>query len=242
MKLLKVGAMFVSLFIAGTVVKAQSAIPAKNNVEVTGHAEVEVDADEFYFSISLKEFYEDEKNQKNKVEISTLEKQILQAVSKAGLNKEDLKVAAIGGVQYNWEKKKIPATFLETKQYELKVNSVEKLDGILAFVNSRGINHAYISKVEYSGKEALEKSLKVQALKAAKDKANYMVEALDEKLGSAIFVQDLNEYNSVQPVYMRMAKASPAAMEASDEMYSSPVNYKKIKMSARVKVIFEIAP
>ena len=50
------------------------------NIEVAGFAEMEVVPDEIYFNISLREYFQDEKNQKDKVNISTLEKQLIKAV------------------------------------------------------------------------------------------------------------------------------------------------------------------
>ena len=41
-------------------------------IEVTGFAEMEVMPDELYFTVSLREYFKDEKNQKDRVLISTL--------------------------------------------------------------------------------------------------------------------------------------------------------------------------
>ena len=229
------------LFMSSTISNAQTALPSKNNIEVMGQAEEEVTADELYFSISLKEYFEDEKNQKNKVKIETLETQLTKAVAKAGINAADLRVSGISGGQTVLQKKKLPASYLEAKHYELKVNTIEKLDGILALVDSRGIQYATISRVEYSKKRELEQQLKIQALKSAKEKATYMLAALGENLGGAMFVQEIENYNSYPQVY-RMAKASAVAMEAADEVAVSTVDFKKIKYESKVKVIFEIKP
>ena len=66
-------------------------------------------------------------------------------------------------------------------------------------------------------------------------------DALGENLGGAMFVQEIENYNSYPQVY-RMAKASAVAMEAADEVAVSTVDFKKIKYESKVKVIFEIKP
>ncbi len=214
-------------------------LPQKNRIEVTGQAEIEVAPDELYFSVSLKEYFEDEKNQKNKVVITTLEKQLLDAVGKAGLPKENLTVTAIGGSQFSWEKKKKPATFLESKQYELKVSTPEKLDGILSQLDSRGIAYAHISRVEHSRKEALKKEVKIMALKAAKEKATYLLEAVDERLGAVMEIRELEDYQTYPQLYARTANM--AKMEAAaDVVTDSPVEFRKIKFSYRMQTVFEI--
>jgi hypothetical protein len=93
------------------------------------------------------------KNQKDKVIISTLEKQLIKAIADAGLPKEALSVSGVGGYQNYTDKKKKPATFLEAKQYELKVSSAEKLDGIMSKVESRGVQYANVSRVDHSKKK-----------------------------------------------------------------------------------------
>ena len=76
-------------------------------IEVTGTAELEVVPDELYFSISLKEYFKDEKNQKDKVTLDILEKQLIDAVKSAGLPKENLSVSGVTGYR-EWTGKKKP--------------------------------------------------------------------------------------------------------------------------------------
>ena len=124
--------------------------PPVRKIEVAGFAEMEVIPDEIYFNVSLREYFNDEKNQKNKVIISSLEKQLIKAIEEAGLPKEILSVSGVGGYQNYTEKKKKPATFLESKQYELKVDRTDKLDGILSKIDSRGVQYANVGRVDHS--------------------------------------------------------------------------------------------
>lgn len=207
-------------------------------IEVTGFSEMEVMPDELYFSISLQEYYKDEKNQKNKVLISTLEKQLVQAIAAAGLPKENLSVSGVGGYQRYWEKDKKPSTFLESKQYEVKVERADKLDGILSKVESRGIQFANMSRADHSRKEEFKNQVKVEALKNAKEKAAFLLNSIGEKSGPVLEIRELEEGSSYpQPLYrsnMRMASA-----EASD-VPDSNLDYQKIKLSYRMQAVFEI--
>ncbi|SDF99839.1 hypothetical protein SAMN04487996_11497 [Dyadobacter soli] len=212
------------------------------NIEVAGFAEMEVVPDEIYFSISLREYFQDEKNQKDKVNISALEKQLIKAVADAGLPKEALSISGVGGYQnYNYvDKKKKPATFLEAKQYELKVASAEKLDGILSKVESRGVQYANIARVDHSKREEFKKQVKIDALKAAKVKAEYLVASLDQKLGKVLEIKELDEnLYFPQPVFAK-ANVRAFAAEAADTVQDSDVQYQKIKISYRMQAAFEI--
>ncbi|QRR02701.1 SIMPL domain-containing protein [Dyadobacter sandarakinus] len=208
-------------------------------IEVAGFSEMEIVPDEIYFNISLREYFEDEKNQKNKVGISTLEKQLIQAVTAAGFPKEALSLSGIGGFQNYIDNKKKPASFLESKQYELKVDKGDKLDAVLAKVDSRGINFANVARVDHSKKEEFKKQVKVAALKDAKEKAGYLVKALDEDLGQVLEIRELDESVYYPQPMMMKARAFTQA-EAADAVPDSDVQYQKIKISYRMQAAFEI--
>jgi uncharacterized protein YggE len=209
-------------------------------IEVAGFAEMEVVLDEIYFNISLREYFNDEKNQKDKVVITTLEKQLIKAIADAGLPKEALSISGVGGYQNYVDKKKKPATFLEAKQYELKVSSADKLDGILAKVESRGVQYANVGRVDHSKREEFKKQVKIDALKAAKEKAAYLVAAVDQKLGQILEIRELDEnIQYPQPMYMK-ANVRAMAMESADAVQDSSVEYQKIKISYRMQAAFEI--
>lgn len=210
-------------------------------IEVAGFAEMEVVPDEIYFSISLREYFEDEKNQKGKVIISTLEKQLIKAIADAGLPKEALSISGMGGYQNYVDKKKKPATFLESKQYELKIDRPDKLDIILSKVDSRGVQYANVARVDHSKKEDFKKQIKIDALKAAKDKAEYLLAALDQKLGQVLEIRELDENVFYpQPMLAKSNMRAFAQAESADMVQESDVQYQKIKISYRMQAAFEI--
>jgi len=105
------------------------------------------------------------------------------------------------------------------------------LDGI----DAKGIASTNIESYDYSKIENLKKELKIKALMAAKEKAVYMVEALGNKLGGVIEIQDGGD-NVIQPVYRNyMMKA-----EAADATGAPEIDFKKIKLSFTVNAVFEI--
>ena len=138
------------------------------------------------------------------------------------------------------DKKKKPATFLEAKQYELKVSGPEKLDGILSKVESRGVQYANVARVDHSKREEFKKQVKIDALKAAKVKAEYLVASLDQKLGKVLSIKELDEnLYFPQPVFAK-ANVRAFAAEAADAVQDSDVQYQKIKISYRMQAAFEI--
>jgi uncharacterized protein YggE len=209
----------------------------RKKISVSGSAETEVTPDIIYISISLKEYLKDG-NSKKKVEITTLENQLYTAVQKAGLDKENLTINNLSSYTIATEKKKNP-DFLASKQYRLKVSDLNKWNEIIGAVDAKGIAYTNVDSYDYSKIEILKKELKIKALQAAKIKATYLVEALGDKLGSVIDIQEINNEQYPQPMYrnVMMAKAESADMAGSA---APEIDFKKIKLNYVMNTVFEI--
>lgn len=202
-------------------------------IEVNGTSEIEITPDEIYFNISLREYMKG----KNKVDISTLEKQLQKAVSDAGIPKSDLTVENVYGNNFEvLRKKKDPTEFMARKQYRLKLTKLDKINDILGAVDAEGIENTRISSFSSSKMEAYRKEAKIKALQAAKDKAEYMLAAIGNKVDGVIEIQEMNtdNYSDVRPV-MYMAKSNMAGEETA-----SDVEVKTIKIRAEVRAVFGI--
>jgi len=205
-------------------------VDLRRKISVSGTSETEVTPDIIYIGISLKEYL----NGKKKVDITELEKQLYAAVQKAGIAKENLTISNLSSWNYATEKKKNP-DFLASKQYRLKVSDLNKFNLILESLDAKGIDNTNIESYDYSKIENLKKELKVKALLAAKEKAAYMVEALGDKLGSVIEIQDGGD-NVMQPVYRNYAMKA----EMADASSAPEIDFKKIKLNFTVNAVFEI--
>jgi len=210
-------------------------IDTRRKIEVTGSAETEVTPDIIYISISLKEYFKDNNNRK-KVEIEELEKQLQTAVLNAGISREDFTINNISSFTDYWNKKKDPA-FLASKQYRIKVSDLTKLNSILSAVDQRGIAYSNIDSYDYSKMESLKKELKIKALVAAKEKATYLTAALGQKVGQPIEIQEINNEYYPQPMYRAntMMKADLAEVQVMPD-----IDFKKIKLNYQMRTIFEI--
>ena len=237
-KLLLISAL---IFTSGFVSNAQQVImekPLVKKIEVTGSAEQEVLPDEIFVTVSLREYFKDKDN-KNKVEMMVLEKQLQKAVEEAGIPKENFTIGTINGYREWWGKKK-PTTFLESKSYILKVPNLYKIDGIISKVDDKGIAYTNIDRYEFSRIEQLRKDIKIKALQAAKEKAKYLLEGIGEQMGEALDIIEIDQSYSPQPVYSNMMMRS-AKMDASPEATpESTVDVQKIKVRYEMKATFRI--
>ena len=209
-------------------------VDLRKKISVTGTAEMEVTPDIIYINISLREYFKDSNN-KRKVDITTLENQLYAAVQKAGIAKENLTVSDLSSWNHFTEKKKNP-DFLASKQYKLKVSDLNKFNQILEGIDAKGIASTRIDNYDYSKIESLKKELKIKALLSAREKAAYMVEALGDKLGNVLDIQD-NDQNIGQPVYRNYAMKAQSTMMSDG---APEIDFKKIKLAFTVNAVFEI--
>ncbi len=209
------------------------------NIEVTGTAELEVVPDELYFSISLKEYFKDEKRQSDKVGLEQLEKQLIDAVKSAGLPKENLTVSGVNGYR-EWRGNRKPQYFLAGKQYQLKLNNTDNINDLLSKVDDRGVEYASMSRVEHSKKEEFRKQVKINALKAAKEKATYLLESIGEKMDGVIEIKEVEDGYYAPQIMQRNFKMTAMAMESADAPQDGGLEFQKIKFSYRMLAIFKI--
>lgn len=231
--------LIVALFSAlATTAFSQSNFDTRRKVEVNGSAEAEVTPDIIYVGISLKEYFKDNSNKK-KTDIEDHERQLLTAVTNAGVSKENFTVNNISGYA-TWQKKKSP-DFLISKQYRIKLTDLNKFNQIMEALDQKAVQYTNIESYDYSKIESLKKDLKIKALQAAKDKATYLAKAVDDEVGDALEIQEINNEYYPQPMYRAntMLKTQMAQEESADA--SSPeIDFKKIKLNYQMRVVFQL--
>ena len=229
--------LFVAIVSLVTLTSFSQNIDTRKRIEVSGTAETEVTPDIIYIGITLKEYFRDN-NSKKKTEIEELERQLQTAVEQAGIPKENFTINNISSYNWPWEKRKNP-DFLATKQYRIKVTDLSKWNQIMSAVDSRGIQNTHIEGYDHSKMETMKRELKIQALRAAKDKATYLAEAVGERLGAALEIQEINNSFYPQEMNVRMEQAMSKEME-SDGAAMPAIDFKKIKLNYQMRAVFEL--
>lgn len=226
---------FVALFTTGAMAQQ---VDLRKKITVSGSAEREVTPDIIYISISLKEYLKDG-NSKKKVEMTTIENQLVAAVQAAGIPKENLTINNLSSYNYATKKKKDP-DFLASKQYRLKVSDLNKFNDIMDAIDPKGIAYTNIESYDYSKMEELKKELKVKALQAAKAKATYMVAAVGNELGSVLDIQEIGNETFPQQNYRANTMMMKASASADMESAAAEIDFKTIKLTSVVNTVFEI--
>jgi uncharacterized protein YggE len=216
---------------------AQTIIPVQKKISVTGTAEMEIVPDEIYFRIVLKEYLKD----KNKVSMDKLEKELNQAVAAADIAKEDFTVEQVSGLSWS-RKRKTDAELYNSKSYIIKVSEPAKMDQILDNINAESVYSVEIRNYSHSKITEYKKQLKIEAIKVAKAKATYLLEAIDEKIGGAI---EINEYDNAvfsQPMYKTVyaQTANYSFSNSGNSESESDIGFQKIKLQFQINATFAI--
>ena len=207
-------------------------VDLRRKIEVTGIAEKEVTPDIINVTISLQEYLDGRK----KTTIDQLENQLENAIKEADISKEDFTISNVSSWNNSIQKNKNP-DFLASKQYSIRFHDLNKFNSILSKVDPKGIQSTYVESYDYSKMPDLKRELKIQALLAAKEKATYLLNSINEKVGRPIDITetDNSNYPSPRPMYQFKAVNMNAAPAESD------IDVKSIKLSFQIQAVFEIA-
>lgn len=153
-------------------------------IEVTGTAEREVVPDEIYIGIIIREKYVN----KVKVTIEQQEEKLKEALKSVGVDLANLYMSGANAdyVKVYWQKKDV----LTKKNYTLKVSDATTVSKVFQELNQLEITDANISKVGYSKIDSLRKEVKIMAIKAAKEKADYLLAAIGEQTGKPLIINE----------------------------------------------------
>lgn len=219
------------LVLLSVVTGFSQSVDLRRKIEVNGTAEKEVTPDIINVSISLKEYFDG----KTKITIGQLEKQLEKAVNEAGIAKDDFTINNLSSYNYIDPKKKT-TDFLASKQYLIRFHDLNRFNQVISKIDSKGIQATNIDSYDYSKIESLKNDLKLQALLSAKNKATFLLNGINERLGRVISIVENEDNNFQQPRVMYMAKSATADASVDE----SDIAVKNIKLSFQVHVIFEI--
>ena len=213
-------------------------------ITVTGSAEMEVIPDEVYVSVTLKEY---QKRGEDKRDIETLKRNFLGYCQQAGIPDSAISISSYTGFNsyYSLRKnKKRNPDLMAGITYQVKFSSSKQMDDLVDKLDDEATQSFDISYTSHSKITEFRRQLKIMAVKAAKEKAIYLTEAIGEKISGAITVKEPEE-----PVYgSRSNTYSVANSNISTNYYSKSVDsdkpveteFKKMKIRYEVNVIFAI--
>ena len=205
-------------------------------IEVNGYAEKEVIPNEIYIGITLRERMEN----KEKVTIDSQEKQLREALTTLSIPISNLSIADANAdyVKVNWQKRDV----LTKKEYLLKVGNATTVGKVFQELEKMKIQDGSIDHVSHSAIDSLRTQVRIEAIKAAKEKSDYLLNAIGQKTGKALIVSELENNTLTRNDLSRMpARAankmfSDGAFESID--FEPEIEFQKIKLSYSIYTKF----
>lgn len=219
---------FVLFSLISTMAIAQNQTPT---VEVVGEGIVYVTPDMVNISISIEKEGLDLKNlrQKNGEAVA----QVLQLLSKE-LPMENFQTSYVSLYKDDYNKLN---KYRVVQNINIKLEDISKYDNLMNAIFDAGVNRIDGISFGVKNKEKLLQEARVAAIDDARKKALLYAVSLDQNIGKAIQIREVNShFNDIQPVE-RMSKMSLGSPANGND---NTLAVGKIAIEAQVNVAFEL--
>lgn len=201
-------------------------------IEVTGTSEMEIVPDKIHYLIEIREYFKEEFDGKSKPEeyrtkvpLAEIEQGLRGVLAEAGIPKNAIRTQEIGDY---WRQQ--GQDFLVSKKFDITLTDFNQINEIVKRIDTKGIHTMRIGELENNDMLAYHQKGKIEALKAARRKATYLVEALGKRLGEVIRIVE-KDSGYASPFAQSNVMSSDAA---------SFDNFRTIKKNYSMLVRFEI--
>jgi len=209
----------------------------QNYIEVTGKAELDIVPDLIYLKIILSD-----KDNKSKQSLDEIEKSMISKLTEIGVDiNKDLSIKDFTSNFKNYWISK--SDIVLTKEYQLIVHETKTLQKVFFELQNLGISNLTIDKLDHSKIEQFRKDVKNNAIKAARDKAESLTSAINQTIGKAIYIQELDNQYLSNALQDRLAGVNirvkgTASLSKSESM--PDVEFEKINLQYSILVRFEL--
>jgi uncharacterized protein YggE len=221
------------LLLSGVIsLQAQKNFLDVNYIEVTGTANKEVTPDMIYLNIVI-----NEKDNKDKP-INEQEKSMLEKLKGIGIDvAKDLSMEDMdSNFKSRFLRKK---DVLLSRNYQLLVHDGKTAAKVFTELEKIDISNISVEKIDHSKMTELRKEVRTNAIKAAKEKAEYLTKAVGQTIGKAIYIEVMNE-NEPRPLRANNTMLFKAAAIGEDSAYEPDIDFKTIKIESSILVRFEL--
>lgn len=206
-------------------------------IDVTGTAELEISPDEIHIDLCLEERMENGE----KVMLTTLENNLKNELTKADIPLSHLYISDVNSViaKTGWFTKET----LSTGNYSLKITQVNKIKRVFKIFEKLNITNAHITKATHSQLVELRKKNRINAIKAAKEKADYLLNAIGSKTGKPLKVTEQQQQYQNFSALNYATNSNSYRMNSISKVKSitkGTVQFENIKITSSIHVIFEI--
>lgn len=237
---MKKSILFILLLFSASVL-AQT-IDTRKTIEVTGSAEMSIVPDEIELEIILLEYNLNGK----KVTLSNIEDDFNKILIKNNIDTKSINLEASNNNWYWWHWWNYRYESYHTKTIHLKLNKETNFLKLVEDLNEKWTQSIRISKTTSKEIQRLRKEVKKEAMRAAKEKATYLLESVDETIGSLLSAEEMPETQNApnfwynRPNLINNVSNSVMNSNSFSSSDNGIENVGNIKLRYEIKVKFEI--
>jgi uncharacterized protein len=155
-------------------------------IEVTGTAKREVEPNQIFITIILTEKSIDNK----KYSIDFQENKLLQILSDLNISKSKLTLSDFSSSILTEKRKEVG--FKQSKQFSLLLENAQQVSQLFEKLFDANIKEADVTKIDHTDIVNFNKEVRIEAVKAAKAKAEYLANAVGNKIGKPLEIIEQN--------------------------------------------------
>ncbi|TRZ46164.1 SIMPL domain-containing protein [Robertkochia solimangrovi] len=209
----------------------------ENYIEVTGTSEMEIIPDEIFLKVII-----DEEERKGKQSLQESERYLVNVLQNLEIDVDE--ALSIKDINSNFKNYWIGKSDVFTqKEYEIEVKDAATAGEIIKALSENNISNCTVSRISHSEIEKFREEVKIEAIKAAKNKAEKLTSAIGQKTGKAIFIRENGDTNVYEGNMMGISNAITIRGNAAiyGSRASQPlIEFGKIKMEYKILVRFKL--
>ena len=213
---------------------AQVITPERRSIEVSGSAERWVTPDEFTFKITLVE----RMDKKEKITIEQQETALRSEL--AALGADVAKDLSIYDISSSYFRQKRIRDVLGSKDYRLKLRDLSKIAKLQDIADRLNVSRLDLINSEHSEITRLRRETKMDAIKAARDKVDYLLGAIGQRAGKPIYIkEEPDETSRYNAALSNTSSNSNISVETADKGVDD-LSFSQIKLRYVIVAKFEI--
>lgn len=213
----------------------------EHTIQVTGSSEMTIVPDEIEFIVGITEEYSSmASTKKPAAQLGKTETAIREKLAEIGIDKNNIKCEPSVQSYWWWYQNRNSQI---NKEIKFKTNDYALVNKFVDEINVKGIQYMRLGELKHSKIQEFRRQVKADALKAAKEKAGYMLEAIDRKAGEPVNIVELQDYNYnnnyYYPFYGSYSNMTSNSISNSS-VYSGSGDYSANNELRSIKIRYEI--
>ncbi len=203
-------------------------------LETTATFTQEIIPDRIYLSILITE-----KDTKGKIPVEVQEDKMIKKLKTLGIDTD--KQLTVSDLSSNFQKHFLKKTdIVKSKSFTLLIYDGTTANKAFIALEEMNISNVSLDKTEYSKLEELKIELKAKVMAKAKKQAESLLKPLNQQLGKAIFISDLQ--SNVYPISNKRSRnrSTNGYFNHDEALYDGAINFDTSRIKSQITVFFAI--